>query len=528
MATNTPNYNLVKAGDADYYNIGIHNDNMDKIDAALKPTADPSQVPSGLSGKIVEWVSWITNRIKAITGKTNWYDAPSKSLEDLNTHMSDYVRQPGYGVTGGTANAIEITLTPAPTAYTEGMGIAFKKSENNTGAVTINVNGLGAKPLLKSSGGEFAAGNLKNGSVYTARYNGINFRLQGEGGEYGTAGAAQTLSGYTIGTENGVIPGTMPNNGSAAAETVNLTSEGQEYTIAAGYHSGLRKIKAVITGLVAGVVKAGTTVGGILGTFTNDATATAAQMLSGATAWVKGVLVTGNIPSKGAATITPGTTNQTIAAGQYLSGNQLIVSLGGDAAASEVRSDATFSSNTAGRGIAGTMPVNGSQTSTLQITGSAKPTKAVPAGYTPGGTITAELAAALATSIISGATIGGVAGTNTNKKWASGTVTSSEGTINFQNKDESSALSSYSVTVTGLTFQPSRIYIYRPLGGVSNTIYDSIVLPDATYPKFKIMNDIGGQTWMHAEDGYYAYVNATSFRLPVGYNSTNYFWIAIE
>ena len=48
------------------------------------------------------------------------------------------------------------------------------------------------------------------------------------------------------------------------------------------------------------------------------------QMLKGYTALVKGSVVTGSIPSKGATTYTPGTTNQTIASGNYLSGVQTI------------------------------------------------------------------------------------------------------------------------------------------------------------------------------------------------------------
>ena len=48
------------------------------------------------------------------------------------------------------------------------------------------------------------------------------------------------------------------------------------------------------------------------------------QMLKGYTALVKGNLVTGTIPSKGATTYTPGTQNQTIASGNYLSGTQTI------------------------------------------------------------------------------------------------------------------------------------------------------------------------------------------------------------
>lgn len=58
---------------------------------------------------------------------------------------------------------------------------------------------------------------------------------------------------------------------------------------------------------------------------TTSATLTSgAQMLSGYTAYADGTLYTGSISSKAAATYTPTTSDQTISAGQYLSGAQTV------------------------------------------------------------------------------------------------------------------------------------------------------------------------------------------------------------
>ena len=150
-----------------------------------------------------------------------------------------------------------------------------------------------------------------------------------------TAAASEILTGKIAYVKGNKVTGTMANNG-AVSQSLNA---GGSYTIPAGYHNGSGKVTA-----------------NSLASQTSG-TATAAQILSGKTAWVGGSQLTGtmtnqgavsqtlaingsytipagyhngsgkvtqSITTKAAATYTPGTSNQTIAAGQYLSGAQTI------------------------------------------------------------------------------------------------------------------------------------------------------------------------------------------------------------
>ena len=78
----------------------------------------------------------------------------------------------------GAANALVVTLTPAPTSLSPGFEVRVKIAANNTGATTINVNGLGAKSLLRPTGTALQSGDIKAGSVVSLTYDGTSFFLQ--------------------------------------------------------------------------------------------------------------------------------------------------------------------------------------------------------------------------------------------------------------------------------------------------------------------------------------------------------------
>ncbi len=164
--------------------------------------------------------------------------------------------------------------------------------------------------------------------------------------------AADILAPKKVVSQGKLLIGAMPNRGAAV-----LTPGTSNVAIQNGYHNGSGHVQGDAD-FVESNIKHNVNLWGKTGSFTGDANAIASQILAGSIAYVQGLKVVGtmpnrgainhslpvngsftisegyhngsgkvtqNIPTKAAATITPGTTNQTIAANQYLSGAQTIL-----------------------------------------------------------------------------------------------------------------------------------------------------------------------------------------------------------
>ena len=81
-----------------------------------------------------------------------------------------------YIIVSGS-DTITGTLSPALTAYSTGGLYTFIVATTNTTSVTLNIDGLGAKSVVRSGSSALVAGDLVSGQIVLVEYDGTNFQL---------------------------------------------------------------------------------------------------------------------------------------------------------------------------------------------------------------------------------------------------------------------------------------------------------------------------------------------------------------
>lgn len=110
-----------------------------------------------------EKAAWLFAQIKELA-EQGGYELTATMVDALTTGIAARM-QAGSGLIGtdsGVSNAYVVDFTPPITELTDGMALWFKVKVANTGASTLNVNGLGAKPIIGMAqtalqGGELVA-----------------------------------------------------------------------------------------------------------------------------------------------------------------------------------------------------------------------------------------------------------------------------------------------------------------------------------------------------------------------------------
>lgn len=273
----------------------------------------------------------VANAIRTKGGTTGSLSYPTGFATAIGNIASDCTATAGDILSGKTAWVGNAKVTGSVSS--KAAAIYNTSSSDQTIAAGQYIGG--AQTIKAVTTSNLAAGNIKAGVTVNVGDSNDEDRIAGVTGTFtgdADATAGDLLSGKTAYVNGEKITGSLESQG---AQTINTSTNDQ--TIVAGkYLSGTQTIKAVKTeNLSAGNIKAGVTVkvgdansagriASVAGTFTSDANATAGNILSGKTAYVNGSKVTGSIGSKGAATYNTSTSDQSISAGQYLSGIQTI------------------------------------------------------------------------------------------------------------------------------------------------------------------------------------------------------------
>lgn len=139
------------------------------------------------SGALVKYTlartAALANQFAGITAGFN--KLPDAAVLRENRHL--------YIVAGGTANALTGTMPhTALSAYVAGLTVNVKIAVNNTGPVTLNIDGLGVKQVLNVGGGALGANDLVADAVVSMKYNGTAFTVDS------TASAASVASATAV------------------------------------------------------------------------------------------------------------------------------------------------------------------------------------------------------------------------------------------------------------------------------------------------------------------------------------------
>ena len=171
---------------------------------------------------IFDWSTTAASNASADTS-INWAEGQSaasvnNSARALMARVAAFVLGLGAALTvGGSSNAYTITSASghAVTSYAAGMIVALRANFTNTGAATLNYDGVGAVAIKKGGATALDAGDFVSGAIYLLVYDGTYWQVVGMLGSGAfqpldstlTAFAAQTtgadLIWYWTGTDAG-------------------------------------------------------------------------------------------------------------------------------------------------------------------------------------------------------------------------------------------------------------------------------------------------------------------------------------
>lgn len=280
----------------------------------------------------------------------------TKSSSDLTASGNTVTVPAGYYAEQET-KSVATTTHPDPTAsINTTTGVVTASHTQGTGYVTggtttgtLNLTTKAATTITPTESEQMAVaanvytlGQIKVGAI-SSSYIGSSIALRSST-DLTVSGATVTAPAgyYSSDASKAVATMTLPTAATSSATsgytskaTINRSTSDQYINIPVGYNpaGGYYKISAVANGSVTApssisgttaTISTGTNTITLTKTVSVTPNVTTAGYISSGTAGNSSISLTASVTTKAAATITPGTTNQTIASGTYLTGTQTI------------------------------------------------------------------------------------------------------------------------------------------------------------------------------------------------------------
>jgi hypothetical protein len=159
------------------------------------------------------------------------FEAIETAFDNLPTDTSALTRGTStVGIESGSANSFVVTMDPPRLSNQNGDLVSFLATHGNTGAATLNVDGLGAIALRRSDGSALTSADIATGLWYTARYDSANTRfliqgpLPGDTAAAAAAAAASASAAATSASAASTSAGNASTSASAAATSASGAS----------------------------------------------------------------------------------------------------------------------------------------------------------------------------------------------------------------------------------------------------------------------------------------------------------------
>jgi len=168
---------------------GDKGDTGDSGPAGANGAVGPGVAAGGSEGQVLA-------KIDGSNYNTGWIDPPAgiskASASELNAGTDDakfstalgledskYLTQSGAKIsaTASGTNSYTASISPGITAYINTQQFFIKFTNANTGTATLNLNSIGAVPIVKNVSVALSAGDILAGQILCLAYDGANFQI---------------------------------------------------------------------------------------------------------------------------------------------------------------------------------------------------------------------------------------------------------------------------------------------------------------------------------------------------------------